>query len=180
MFFVFTKANVTRDLIMQIAHTNDSYIQFNYAITVSDAIPTTTRVVSGLDSSRTIKCFISVNDNSIDNNAYYMNVFRLDCLCVDFVEKCLNTMVVMRMVVPDGVQFWYIFGLKKGTVPKSPVTTIKVNNHIFERDVVKLSGNVPDDLVKTLNSCKIKNVNCLHALSINESKISNQTVTLMK
>jgi|WetSurMetagenome_2_1015567.scaffolds.fasta_scaffold401890_1 hypothetical protein len=193
--FRFEKANTTGsvDLVFQFCNTYDSFVQFNYAFTEKPVPNTKSRTVSGLDPSKPINCtFQLITDDgegvqSLDNNeklrnTYVVSLFRLPHLATDVVYHA--PFVIVKVLTKTQVEYWYVLGVRKvyEYVGGKRFKKVMVRGEEYKKELFRVSGNIPADLLRALGRLKVKKSSYLHALCISEPSavVDNSKVVVIR
>lgn len=193
--FRFEKANTNAsvDLVFQFCNTYDSFVQFNYAFSEREPPIGKSRIVSGLDVSKPINCtFRLITDadegvQSRDNDeklrsTYVVSVFRLPRLSTDAVQHA--PFVVAKVLTKTQVEYWYVLGVRKvyEHVGGKRFKKVMVRGEEYNKELFRVSGNMPADLLRALSRLKVNKASYLHALCISEpsAEVDNSKVVVVR
>lgn len=176
-------------ITFQIAYGYDACLQFKYAITEKQ-LTTATKAVSGIDSSRPLSFILSPLPKQITTqiikNSYVLSVFRLPYLYSQFVKNAVPIGVTVMKVFTnhDAPEIWYVMGVRKDyeTTKTRSLKSVVTNQGIYEKELYRISGNLPREFVASLRTNRVKNVHSLHSLTINLPRVllNNGAVRLDK
>ncbi|QBQ01560.1 PlxyGVORF11-like protein [Hyphantria cunea granulovirus] len=188
--FNFIKANTGSEvsLVFQFAHNCDSIIEFYYAFGVFDQQHN--RMVTGMDVNKPINCKFTLIKEATDslanntaNNTYVLSVLRTDRLLPDLINNLKQPVVAQVLAIQEQPQIWYILGVKKvyEAVASRTIVRVKIaNGEEIEKELFRISGGIPADLIRAFNTLKIKNPHYLQTLCLRGAPVDNSKVTVFK
>lgn len=193
--FKFVKANTVADvdLVFQFCNSINSFIQFNYKFDDQPLKSQNSKVVSGLDSNKPINCtFKLITDRSETvvsqenseklRNTYVISLFRLPVLATDVVNQSFSSTII-KVMTRQQIEFWYVLGVRKTYeyVSGKKYMKIKFKGDEYNKELFRVSGYIPNDLLRALNKHRVKNVNYLHSICVSAppSVVDNSKITVV-
>lgn len=179
-------------LTFQIAYGYDACLQLKYAtVPEINKQVITSKAVSGIDLTRplTFNLFPISNTGMISmsqiKNSYIISVFRLPYLYTQLVKEVPACVVkVFTSKGNEPPEIWYVMGVRKDfeTIKTKSIAAVITNQGMYEKELYRLSGNLPKELVTALKSIRVKNVHYLHSLMVNLPRVmlSNEPVRVKK
>lgn len=179
--FRIVKANTNADvdLVLQLCNSTNSFIQFNYKFQDQPLVvsPQKSRTVSGLDINKPIDCTFRLITNDSElvvnqensqtlRNTYIVSMFRLPVLATDVLNH--TSVTIIKVITKTQVEFWYVLGVRKvyEYVSGKKLKKIILNGEEYNKELFRISGNIPLDLIKVMNKQRVKKISDLHTLSI--------------
>lgn len=161
------------------AHGYDSFAEHRYGIIAPDNnTVASSRTVSGVDANRPVRCTFTViddtaptvyDDNSMYRNTYIVSVVRTPQLLLQIFDQLPREITLAKVYTSAGeIEFWYVMGVRKEfeSTKSKKLVGIRHEGILYHKELFRLSGNIPADLLRSFKSLTVKNVGYLHGLCI--------------
>lgn len=110
---------------------------------------------------------------------YIMSMFRTRELLPNVLTHAPMNIVRVVATRSGYTEYWYVLGVRKSAEGRmlSAYKKLAVQSHEYDKMLCMISGHVPADLLRALNS-KVKNVNYLHGLCVAEPRSNTNTAAV--
>lgn len=157
------------EINLDFVNTQNSIVKYCYKfIDIHQPTITRNKLVSGLDATKPISCLFDFN-NSTESimNTFVISLFRLPHLCTDFIKQ--RAMTVIKVYTHNKIEYWYVLGVRKlyESVTGAKIKKIRVNNEEYDKELCRISGNIPKDLLSALHKYKVSCEYYLQGLCVN-------------
>ncbi|AAS82729.1 ORF9 [Agrotis segetum granulovirus] len=189
------RANFTNnvEVVFQFCNTHNSFIQHCYCLLNNNVPePTLNKTVSGLDNNKPINCRFEIitdyaemivnreNDERF-RNTYVISLFRTDRLYPDLVRQL--SVCVVKVSSKRHAEFWYVLGARKvyEYVSGRRYKKILIGGEECTKELIRVRGYMPTDLIQAFNKMKVNSENYLHVLRISEPRtiVDNSRVVVI-